>query len=402
MPGLRWLAALGACFALSVSAQTTPVPTGASAPSAQREPEQPPSLIPRSHEERERRFQMEHRIILNVQVTDPSGNPVRKLDAKDFTLLQDRQPHALVSFRTVDGPNASAPTHVIVLLDGVNDSSRDIVKDRKEIERYLRNSQPPLRYPISITVLSESGATAGQPSRDRDVLLGELKNLASHLHPIGCADQEDPNEAFLASWMPAMVGAASRMASDHQLSCLDKRFLLSVTALEKIAHEQANIPGRAILIWVGPGWPLLYNKEFRSDDSGLKRRLFGNLVEVSTALREAQVTLDMVSPPDQFRRTPALNDHDRSFLNGVPNEKEVTSGSLSLQALAHQSGGQVPIENKDIPEGIAACIADGESYYVLSFDSAPAAGPDEYHALEVKVDDARLKVRTNTTFYAEQ
>jgi hypothetical protein len=60
------------------------------------------------------------------------------------------------------------------------------------------------------------------------------------------------------------------------------------------------------------------------------------------------------------------------------------------------------VKSKNIPAGIAACIADAENYYGLSFDSAPAAEPDEYHSLEVKVDDPGLKVRTNTAFYAEQ
>jgi hypothetical protein len=85
-----------------------------------------------------------------------------------------------------------------------------------------------------------------------------------------------------------------------------------VTALENIVHQQAVAPGRVILIWIGPAWPLLYNNGFPPDDDGLKRRLFDNLVGVSSALREAQVSLDMLT--------------------------------LSLQALAHQSGGQLLVK----------------------------------------------------------
>jgi hypothetical protein len=125
-------------------------------------------------------------------------------------------------------------------------------------------------------------------------------------------------------------------------------------------------------------------------------------VETSTALREAQVTLDVISPSDFFRRTESLNDRDKAHLNGLRKEDEVTAGSLSLQAFAHQSGGQILIQKKNIPDGIAACIADAGSYYVLSFDTAPAGAPSEYHSLEVKVDKPGMTVRTNTMYYAEQ
>jgi hypothetical protein len=89
------------------------------------------------------------------------------------------------------------------------------------------------------------------------------------------------------------------------------------------------------------------------------------------------------------------------LLNGLQNEDEVTAGSLSLQAFAHQSGGQILIEKKNIPESIAECIADAGSYYVLSFDANAAAGPSEYHSLQVKVEKPGATVRTNTMYYAE-
>ena len=37
---------------------------------------------------------------------------------------------------------------------------------------------------------------------------------------------------------------------------------------------------------------------------------------------------------------------------------------------------------------------DGSDFYVLSFDSTPAAAPDELHSIEVKVDRPGVNVRT--------
>jgi VWFA-related protein len=338
-------------------------------------------------------------MVLNVQVTDASGKPAMRLKAQDFALLEDEKPRTGLSFHAVEEGTAVAPAHVILVLDTVNNSSRNIASDHREIQKFLQQRPDLLTYPTSIAVVSDSGMEVGRPARERAALLDELKDLTSHLHTISCADEANPNEAFVALMMPGVVTTAE---SARQLDCLNQRFILSVSALGKLAEEQVNVPGRVILIWIGPGWPHLYNRQFRDNNAALRRNLFLNLVETSTALSEAQVTLDVISPSDFFRQTESLNDRDKAYLNGLPKEDEVTAGSLSLQTFARQSGGQILIQKKNIPDGIAACIADAGSYYVLSFDTAPAAAPSEYHSLQVKVDKPGMMVRTNTMYYAEQ
>ncbi len=392
---LKWMSALGLYATLLSAAQVAPPspanPAGGGS-------DQSPRLIPRSHLDRERTYQIQHRIILNVQVTDSSGKPATGWKAQDFTLVDDQKPRTNLIFKAVEGSPAAAPAHVILVLDAVNNSARDIANDRKEVQRFLKQSEQPLTYPTSIAAVSDSGLTVGKPSRDRDAVLNELKDLTGNLQAISCADEMNPNETFQALMIPDAVTTAE---SARQLNCLNRRFIESLAALSKLAEQQVNVPGRVILIWIGPGWPHLYNPQFRHDDAALRRNLFTQLVHISTALREGQVTLNMICPPDFLRKTESLNDHDKALLNGLPNEDEVTAGSLSLQAFAHQSGGQILIEKKNIPDSIAACIADAASYYVLSFDSNAAAGPGEYHVLEVKVDKPGVTVRTNTMYYAE-
>jgi VWFA-related protein len=384
------MSALGLCVAVSLSAQVAPANPAAEGSG------QSPRLVPRSHLDRERTYQIQHRIILNVQVTDASGNPATGWKAQDFTLVDDQKPRTSLSFKAVKGTAAAA--HVILVLDAVNNSARDIANDRKEIQKFLKRSQQLLTYPTSIAAVSDAGLTVGKPSRDREAVLSELKDLTGNLQAIGCADEMNPNETFQAMMIPDAVTTAE---SARQLNCLNQRFIESLAALSKLAEQQVNVPGRVILIWIGPGWPHLYNPQFRYDDAALRRNLFTQLVHISTALREGQVTLNMICPPDFLRKAESLNDHDKALLNGLPSEDEVTAGSLSLQAFAHQSGGQILIEKKNIPDSITACIADAASYYVLSFDSNAAAGPSEYHSLEVKVDKPGVTVRTNTLYYAE-
>jgi VWFA-related protein len=357
-----------------------------------------PRLISRSHLERERTYQIEHRIILNVQVTDASGKPATGWTAQDFTLLDAQRPRSDLAFKAVESPIPSAPAHVILVLDAVNNSARDIANDRRQLQKFPKQNEGPLAYLTSIATVSDSGLAVGKPSRDRAAVLGELTDMAANLQPINCADESNPNETFQTLIIP---GAVTSVESSRQLNCLNQRFTESVTALSKLAERQVDVPGRVILIWIGPGWPHLYNPQFRHDDAALRRNLFSQLVYISTALREGQVTLSMICPPDFLRKTESLNDHDKALLNGLPKEADVTAGSLSLEAFAHQSGGQILIEKKNIPDSINACIADAASYYVFAFDAGAATGASEYHSLEVKVNRPGATVRTNTLYYAE-
>jgi hypothetical protein len=50
---------------------------------------------------------------------------------------------------------------------------------------------------------------------------------------------------------------------------------------------------------------------------------------------------------------------------------------------------------------IAACVADANAFYVLSFDALPGDGPNEYHALDIKIDKPGLAARTRSGYYAQ-
>jgi hypothetical protein len=94
-------------------------------------------------------------------------------------------------------------------------------------------------------------------------------------------------------------------------------------------------------------------------------------------------------------------DYYKAFTKGVTNRKQVQGGNLSLQVLAYQSGGLVLNSSNDIANEIATCIADAKAYYALTFEAAPGDGPNEYHALEVKLDKPGLLARSRFGYYAQ-
>jgi VWFA-related protein len=386
------------CLTLPLFAQQSSPSPSASAPSAA------PALIPRTQAERVQDYLNEHRIILNVLVTDASGRPVTGLTQDDFRLRQDQQPLEIATFRPAVGDTPIAPAHIILLLDMVDSPPRSTLYERKEIEKFLGRNQAHLTYPTSVAVFTGYGIKSSLPSQDGSLLIGEFRSLVADVRAFECAphDLGPDQEMAAAIYGPSYLSTAqSGAAAQHAASCLNQRFQLALTSLNRLALRQSDVPGRVILVWIGPGWPQLSGTQFRPDSASIRSGFFRYLVDLSTALREGQVTLDAVSEHGIFETAEALGAHDQSFIDGTPSANQVTAASLSLPVLAHQSGGQVLERNKSVADDIAACIADAQSYYALSFDSAPTAQPNEYHSLHVEVDRPGLSVRTSTVYYAQ-
>jgi VWFA-related protein len=397
MPRFGWFVALLWCV--------TATSTGRGFPHSQAESGQSPAaapltLIPRSHEERERRYRAIHHLILNVLAVDEFNTPVSGLKPQDFVLMDNGQPQELSSFREVSAGQGIASPHVILILDAVNNTRRSIALEAKEIGKYLVSDQGRLQFPTSIATLTASGFKASQPSVDRSVLSDESRSLFKNVHPYECkSSSDDAAQALPLSGHGDMnIGLSIETINDG--NCLNDRFKLSLTALTDLATAQRDVLGRVVVIWVGPGWPLLTGPAFHPDSAEIKANFFDRIVELSRTLREAQVTVDAAYSPDMFRKSELKSGQVRPFAEGPLTEEQATAGDLSLQAIATQSGGRI-LESKSIAAQIARCVADMQTYYALSFDSVPSSRPDEYHSLQVKVKKPGVKALTNTLYYGE-
>ena len=90
----------------------------------------------------------------------------------------------------------------------------------------------------------------------------------------------------------------------------------------------------------------------------------------------------------------------KNFLNGVSKPYQAQFGNLGLQVFATQSGGIVFEGNSDVAGLIQKSLADAQSWYQITFDPLPADKPNEYHRIDVRVDQPGLVARTRTGYYA--
>jgi VWFA-related protein len=316
------------------------------------------------------------RITLDVVVTDKSGTPTPGLQQQDFTLLDNKQPAKILSFDAKQGGGATAdpPVEVILVVDEVNSTFRSIAVERDQLEKFLRRNGGELDRPTSMVFFSDKGAAIGSTSsRDGNVLLGELNEHQTALRTVTRSQ--------------GIYGAGDRIK-------------LSLNALEQLITYEATRPGRKLVIWISPGWPLLSGprEELTSKD---QNGVFGTIVALSDGLRQARITLSSIDPLGTADAGGFRTIYYESFLKGIKKPSQVHIGNVGLQVLATQSGGRALNSSNDVAGEIETCVADANAFYVLTFDGLPGDGPDEYHALELKIDKPGLTARTRTGYYAQ-
>ena len=313
------------------------------------------------------------RIKIDVLVTDAAGHPVTGLQQQDFTLLDNKKPQPIRSFRAVDGSAADEPpAQVIVLVDVTNTDLRVVGNERYQIENFLRRNGGKLMYPTSLMIFNEQAVKGqAQPTLDGNLLADELNRAETTAHSIPMTTEFDP-----------------------------RRLTLSLDALQLITQVTGKRRGRTILIWIGEYWPMLDTSRYQFTRREYQGQ-FDRVVSTARELREGRITLYSIYPIDPGTTNEPHVQHYRSFLRGVPSVNQVQPGDLALPVLAIHSGGRALDAPGDLGDEIADCIAEASSYYTLSFDPAKAKHVDEYHELEVRVNRPHVKARTSAGYYVE-
>jgi VWFA-related protein len=315
------------------------------------------------------------RITLDVVVADRAGKPVSGLQQQDFAVTDDKKPQSVVSFHAVDGSASAAdPIQIILLVDEVNTSFQSIAFERDALKKFLGRDGGKLPVPVSMVFFSDTGTEMqNAPSLDGNALIASFESHETKLHTIRRS--------------AGFYGAV-------------ERYQLSLRTLQSLASAEAAKPGRKILIWISPGWPYLSGPRVnltRQEEDGL----FRSIVSLSSALRQARVTVYSVDPLGTADSGGLRTFYYEEFLKGVAKPKDAQAGNLALQVIAVQSGGRVLNGNNDLAGLIATAAADASTYYVLSIDPPPAENVDEYHAVEVKTERPGVTVHARTGYYGQ-
>lgn len=309
------------------------------------------------------------RIKLDVVVNTKSGQPVTALGQQDFTVLDNKSPRPITSFKVMTA--AQEPVEVILLIDAVNPPYETVAFMRDSVDKFLKAHEGTLAHPTTIAVVTDQGVEIEKTfSTNGNALSDELEH-----HVIGLRE----------------------ITRGSQWGGLD-RLNICVKALHQIVASASALPGRKIILWISPGWPLLSGPRLLLT-SKQEQHIFDDAVFFSTELRQSSIALYNINPFGVSESLMAAN-YYQAFLKGLAKPSAAQYGNLGLQVLAVQSGGLSLESNSDVTGLIQRCLTDADSWYEITFDPPPADKPNEYHRIEIQLDHPGLVARTRNGYYS--
>jgi len=309
------------------------------------------------------------RIRLDVVVDTKSDQPVIDLHRQDFTILDNKSPRPVTSFKVATAKQE--PVEVILLIDAVNTPFNLVAYMRDQTEKFLKTNDGKLAHPTTIAVLKDQGIQLTDGfSTDGNALGSALQGYNIGLRSITRDSQWSEND----------------------------RLAISVKALHQITTYASSLPGRKFIIWISPGYPLLSGPGYVLTTKQ-EQQVFADIVSFSSQLRQAKITLYDVNPIGVSQPVYGAN-YYQTFLKGVVRPEDAQFAGVGIQVLSVQTGGLTIESNSDVNGMIQRCLADADSWYEITFDPPPADRPNEYHHIEVRLDQPGLIARTRTGYYA--
>ena len=325
---------------------------------------------------------------IDMTVNDADGRPVSGLSAADFSLYDNGQAAPIVAFREMGkreaagGDKQDPPTEILLVIDTINEPISSYPYIRDEVETFLKRDGGRLSQPMSIYLLN---------GKEADKI----------------ADRSDDGNALAATLQNADLG---KRPIRHSSSLVLPRAQQSLAALGELAVQEATKPGRKIMVWIGPGWnttgiddDFMLDQQRNRDMAPLfetRQAMYNGIVALSTGLRQARIQLYCVKPDQGGGFSTIGWDRYKEHLKPVTDPKQAGTGDLSLQLIAVQSGGDAVASSSEFLSGvIAKTIAAAQADYFVTFETSPAASPNEYHSLKITANKPGLVVRTRAGYY---
>jgi VWFA-related protein len=336
-------------------------------------------------------------IVVDVEVTDANGHPVRGLKQTDFTIEENGKPQPIRSFREFgteipvaepvavklpprvytnsQSTPASGPVNIL-LLDALHSDSVDIVRGLQAANDYVTSM--PQGTKLAVFWLSANGTHMLQGfTSDRDLLLRAVRNNRIDIGP-------------------AVNGQAlTRYLMDRD----------TIDAMNQIAAYVAGIKGRKNLLWLAPGMPVALMRDggYGWADESLLRSVSrgGN--------SRGGVFGDDVAGPDMSVVYRLMDVYERFTAEQIavsPLDPRGVVGlgmaQLRAEAVAEQSGGEAFYNNNDLKSEIAKAIDDGSQFYTISYIPPKLKEDSRYHHIKVEVTQPGLHLVYRQGYNAER
>jgi VWFA-related protein len=329
----------------------------------------------------------EPRIVdLNVVAVDNHGRPITDLTRGDFRVSDSGKPQAIAFFRHRNSGPVRAP-----VLEPNEYSNRG-------------GANVPHATLILFDLLNERFDTRGvtanelvhslQSIETADFVYLYLLTLDGRLYAVrGLEGPPVPNSAespWTGQAKPLLDQAMKTVLQNRPIDIDDAvRTQLTYMALNRIAVELAQVPGRKSLVWLTDGVPIELGPE-RSDT--------GDWVDFTPLLRQLSEGFDRSGVSIYPVRTIMLGSPNNVDLDGISRGDGMASID-TLAQFAQMTGGRADT-GKDIAGALRQAISDARTSYEVGYYPPEQSWDNKFHKIGVTCTRKGVRIQTKTGYYA--
>jgi VWFA-related protein len=392
------------------------------------------------------------RVVVDIVVTDPKGKPVTTLTQKDFFVFEDKTPQTVHDFEVhtiasqpdyvppkppqlppntflnlASAPTAGTPT--VLLYDVLNTPIGDQMYAHEEMIRFLKHRRPGVQ--VAIFVLGSKlqmlqGFTddetqleaalvrkKGRPSAS--LLVGGDLGAASAVASVADTDPgASPNSAIAAQKTePATTPSASEISaglahleSIDESALLDQRVEITLDALTQIGRFLSGLPGRKNLVWLSASFPsnVLPDATLSasaSDHGQSMRNYSAQTKEATDLLNLSHVAVYPIDVRGVRTFSPAGATPEATLRANLKFFEDEATSRATMDTIADDTGGHAFYGTNYIDEAIGDAIADGSTYYSLTYSPTNPNFDGSLRHIKVKLQEAGYTLAYRRTYFAD-
>jgi len=257
---------------------------------------------------------------IDVSVLDDNRQPVRGLQAPDFTVIEDGQPRPIRSFQAVDHANTPPQTAPLPPVPAHNVATNRMADDTSRLIFILMDrSIPPERPTFVARQIADAAVDAMVPGDLAAIVttgLGVPQNLTSdraRLHKtIAASDwSQGLSQAQLDDPVVAQLNMGDVLA-DTRCMC----GLCVLDTIARIANQVRDVPRRKVLLFIGSNLIVQAGPRDPSLDVGCEKRVRDSREKLFDALGASGLTVHSIDPNGLASVGPATR---ATVVNGGPN-----------------------------------------------------------------------------------
>jgi len=377
-------------------------------------------------------------VLVDVVVSDKSGQPMKGLAKGQFHILENGAPQQISFFEEHQaGPPPAAPAHplqlppnvytnfisttpdtspmLVLLMDALNTPSADQVKVRLAMLSFLR--QVPQGRHIAIFILTSRLRMIQGFNSDPATLIAALDQAAAWQKQSHLTD--NPGQDTYADSMPKPgIGNSNSGANDvfqnfvshEQAWRMDQRVDYTLDAFNSLATYLSALPGRKSLIWFSGSFPFGLGADsatpqgagdFHTESLDHLRDYSAQIHTTGNLLTVARVAVYPVDPtalptPSMFSSTQnnngSLHNNDASITQIMQGSSDELSSHSTMDTIAESTGGRAFHSTNDLAGAISTISQLNSDYYTIVYVPTDKNYDGKFRKLSVKVDVPKVKL----------